>query len=52
MAGHMGNAQVTVRKLEVMQSDPERNMLLIKGALPGARNSLLLIHKRSGSRKS
>ena len=52
MAGHMGNAQVTVRKLEVMQSDPDRNMLLIKGALPGARNSLLLIRKRSGSRKS
>lgn len=45
MAGHMGNARVTVRNLEVMVSDPDRNLLLISGAVPGARNSLLTIRK-------
>ena len=50
MAGHMGNERVTVRKLEVFQTDPDRNVLLIKGAVPGANNGLLLIRK-SGGRK-
>jgi len=45
MPGHMGNDRVTVRKLEVIQTDSERNMLLVKGAVPGARNGLLLIKK-------
>ena len=45
MAGHMGNAQVTVRNLEVMSTDPGRNLVLVKGAVPGARNSLLAIRK-------
>ena len=45
MAGHMGNARVTVRNLEVVSVDPERNLLLLKGAVPGARNSLLIIYK-------
>ena len=52
MAGHMGNAQVTVKGLEIIQSDPERNLLFIKGAVPGARNGLLIIkkigHKKEG----
>lgn len=50
MAGHMGNARVTVRNLEVVSVDPGRNLLLLKGAVPGARNSLLLIRK-AGRRK-
>ena len=45
MAGHMGNHRVTTQNLEVMQVDQERNLLLIKGAVPGARNGLLLIRK-------
>jgi len=45
MAGHMGNARRTVRKLEVVLADPDRNLLLLKGSVPGARNSLLLIRK-------
>ena len=45
MAGHMGNVRITVRKLEVVVADPERNLMLVKGALPGARNSLLVITK-------
>jgi large subunit ribosomal protein L3 len=45
MAGHMGNDRVTARHLEVFQADPERNLLLVKGAVPGSRNGLLLIKK-------
>ncbi|GAG42068.1 unnamed protein product, partial [marine sediment metagenome] len=45
MAGQMGNKRVTTRNLEVFQADPERNLLLISGAVPGARNGLLLIKK-------
>ena len=45
MAGHMGNARVTVRNLEVMLSDPERSLLFLKGAVPGSRNTLLVIRK-------
>jgi large subunit ribosomal protein L3 len=43
MAGHMGNAPVTVRNLEVVSADTERNLLLLKGSVPGARNSVVLI---------
>jgi len=45
MAGHMGGDKVTVRHLEVFEADPERNLLLVKGAVPGSRNGLLLIKK-------
>ncbi len=50
MAGHMGNRRVTVRNLEVVEADPERNLLLVKGAVPGARNGLLLIRKSAGGK--
>ena len=50
MAGRMGGVRVTARKLEVTLADPERNLLFVKGSVPGARNSLVLI-KRSGARK-
>ncbi len=43
MAGQMGNTRVTVRKLEVVEVRPKTHELLIKGAVPGARNSLVLI---------
>ncbi len=49
MAGHMGNRRVTVRNLEVVKVDPEANLLLVKGAVPGARNALLLIQKAKPS---
>jgi large subunit ribosomal protein L3 len=45
MAGHMGDAQVTVCHLKVVQADAQRNLLLVKGAVPGGRNGLLLIKK-------
>lgn len=47
MAGRMGGDQVTERNLEVFQSDPERNLLLVKGAVPGSKDGLLLIKKSS-----
>ena len=50
MAGHMGNRRVTALNLEVYQADTERNLLLVKGAVPGARNGLLFI-KKSGRGK-
>jgi len=45
MAGHMGNRQVTAINLEVFQADPARNLLLVRGAVPGGKNGLLLIRK-------
>ena len=45
MAGHMGNERVTVKKLTVVRIDPERNLILVRGAVPGARNGLLLVQK-------
>ena len=51
MAGHMGNARITVKNLEVVQVDAERNLLFIKGGVPGAPNGLLMI-RRTGKRTS
>jgi large subunit ribosomal protein L3 len=45
MAGHLGDDRVTVKKLKVVRVDPERNLILVKGAVPGARNGLLLVQK-------
>lgn len=45
MAGHMGNVRVTAKKLQVVQADAERNLLLVKGSVPGANGSLLVIRK-------
>ena len=45
MAGHMGDERVTVKKLRVVRADTDRNLLLVKGSLPGARGSLILVKK-------
>ncbi len=45
MAGRMGNDRVTVKKMTVVRSDSDRNLLLIKGALPGARNGMIIVRK-------
>jgi large subunit ribosomal protein L3 len=45
MAGHMGDERATIKKLRVVRTDPERNLLLVKGSLPGARGSLILVKK-------
>jgi large subunit ribosomal protein L3 len=45
MAGHMGHERVTVKKVRVVRTDPERNLLLVNGTLPGSRDSLILVKK-------
>jgi large subunit ribosomal protein L3 len=45
MAGHMGDETATIKKLRVVRADSERNLLLIKGSLPGPRGSLILVKK-------
>ena len=45
MAGRMGNARVTVKNLLVVRTDAERNLLLVLGAVPGPRESLVTIRK-------
>ena len=43
MAGHMGHVRVTTLNLTVIQADPERNLLLVKGAVPGPRGGLVMV---------
>ena len=45
MAGQHGNSRVTVRNLEVIRVDPERNLLFVRGAVPGHKNGLVKIRK-------
>jgi large subunit ribosomal protein L3 len=43
MAGHMGNRQCTVQNLEIIQIDSARQLVLVKGAVPGAPNSDVIV---------
>ena len=45
MAGHMGARRTTSQNLEVVLVDPERNLLAVKGAVPGAKNGLIFVQK-------
>jgi large subunit ribosomal protein L3 len=45
MAGHMGDARATVKSLRVVRADAERNLLLVKGSVPGSLNGLILVKK-------
>ena len=45
MAGHMGDARATIKKVHVVRADGDRNLLLVKGSLPGARGALILVKK-------
>ena len=45
MAGRMGGKRVTVQNLEVVKVDAERNLLIIKGSVPGPKNGILIIRK-------
>ena len=53
MAGHMGTTQVTVKNLKVIQSNPARSILLVRGAVPGNEGALLRVRrvKRGGKAK-
>jgi large subunit ribosomal protein L3 len=50
-AGHMGAVRVTAQNLEVVMVDPERNLLVVRGAVPGARNGLVFIKKARKEKK-
>ena len=43
MAGHMGNENVTIQNLEIVRCDAERNLILVKGAIPGPKGSVCYI---------
>ena len=45
MAGHLGDKVRTIQNLEIIKSDPERNLMFIKGSIPGSKNSTVLIQK-------
>lgn len=45
MAGHMGNVRVSARHLKVVIADPDRGLLLVKGAIPGCRDGLVIIKR-------
>jgi large subunit ribosomal protein L3 len=45
MAGRMGNEQKTIRNLQIIKIVPDRNLILVRGGVPGARNSFVEIHK-------
>jgi large subunit ribosomal protein L3 len=52
MGGHMGDERVTVRNLKVVEMDKDNNLLVVKGAVPGARGGYLLIRKGTFSASS
>lgn len=45
MAGHMGHERVTVKGVTIVRTDAERNLLLVRGPVPGARNGLVVVRK-------
>lgn len=44
-AGQMGNVRVTISNLDVIQVDPERNLVAVRGAVPGSKNGLVFVQK-------
>jgi large subunit ribosomal protein L3 len=51
MAGHMGHERVTMLNLQVVKVDPERNLLLVRGAVPGPKRGLLMLRSSVRSRE-
>ena len=57
MAGHMGAEQVTTLNLEVVSADPEREVILVKGSIPGPRGGVVILRdavkapKKGGQKK-
>ncbi len=45
MAGHMGDSQNTTKNIEVVVADPEKNIIMVKGPVPGGKNSVVIIKK-------
>ncbi len=51
MPGHMGTVRVTVSGLRVMKVDPEKNLLIVKGAVPGPRGGVVAIREAKAARR-
>jgi large subunit ribosomal protein L3 len=51
MAGQMGNKRRTVLNLEVVDVLPERNLVLVKGGVPGAKNGIVVVRKAVKAKK-
>ena len=47
LPGRMGNIQVKIRNIEIVKIDMDRNLLLLKGAIPGPNNTLVAVEKKS-----
>ncbi len=45
MPGHMGNRRITIQNLEVVDVNPEKNLIMIRGAVPGANGGLIMVKK-------
>jgi len=45
MAGRMGGARITIKDLQVVEADPERNLLVVKGSVPGPNGGIVMIRK-------
>jgi large subunit ribosomal protein L3 len=43
MAGHMGHVNVTMQNLEIVRADAEKNLILVKGAVPGSKGAILVL---------
>ncbi len=52
LPGHMGHERITVKNLSVVETDKEKNLLVVKGSIPGARGGYLLIKKANFEIKS
>jgi large subunit ribosomal protein L3 len=51
MAGHMGSRRATITNLVILQADPARNLLLVRGAVPGTANGMVMIQKSRKGKK-
>jgi len=46
MGGHLGNARITVKNLRILAVDPQRNLVALRGAIPGPNGGLIMIRKK------
>jgi len=51
-SGHMGDERVTIKRLTVARVDAENNLLMIRGAVPGANGSVVVVKKAARQRKN
>jgi large subunit ribosomal protein L3 len=51
MAGHLGDETSTVQRLQIVRIDAERQLLLVKGAVPGSRGGDIVVHPTRKPRK-